>query len=103
MTMLVVTDGWKIAYPGAAAGVLVMENVANLASHPGLDERKTTLTARLRERYGSLTRADLVALPTVQPYVDYYKRFKKTYHVQLQLESVVLKGKALPRVATLVE
>ena len=101
--MLVVTDGWKIAYPGAAAGVLVMENVANPASHPGLDERKTALTARLRERYGSLTRPDLVALPSVQPYVDYYKRFKKTYHVQLQLESVVLKGKALPRVATLVE
>ncbi len=101
--MLVLTDAWKAAYPGAAAGLLVMDKVANPSAHPALDQRKTELAARLRERYGSLTRADLVALPSVQPYVDYYKRFKKTYHVQLQLESVALKGKPLPRVAALVE
>jgi DNA/RNA-binding domain of Phe-tRNA-synthetase-like protein len=101
--MLVVSDAWKAAYPGAAAGLLVMDTVANPSTHPELERRKDELTARLRERYGRLTRADIVALPTVQPYVDYYKRFKKTYHVQLQLESVALKGKALPRVAALVE
>ncbi len=36
-------------------------------------------------------------------YGEYYKRFKKTYHVQLQLESIVLKGKSIPSVASLVE
>ena len=101
--MLVLGDAWKATYPGAAAGLLVMDKVAPPSAHPELERRKTELTARLRDRYGSLTRADLVALPTVQPYVDYYKRFKKTYHVQLQLESVALKGKPLPRVAALVE
>jgi DNA/RNA-binding domain of Phe-tRNA-synthetase-like protein len=101
--MFVLTEAWKAAFPGAAAGLLVMDKVANPASHPELDARKVALETRLRDRYGALTRADLVALPTVQPYVDYYKRFKKTYHVQLQLESVALKGKSLPRVAALVE
>jgi DNA/RNA-binding domain of Phe-tRNA-synthetase-like protein len=101
--MLVLTEAWRAAYPGAAAGLLVMDEVANPAAHPELEQRKAELTTRLRDRYGRLTRADLVALPSVQPYVDYYKRFKKTYHVQLQLESVVLKGKPLPRVAALVE
>jgi DNA/RNA-binding domain of Phe-tRNA-synthetase-like protein len=101
--MLVLTDAWREAYPGAAAGLLVMDRVANPPAHPELEQRKAELTTRLRERYGRLTRADLVALPSVQPYVDYYKRFKKTYHVQLQLESVALKGKSLPRVAALVE
>ena len=32
-----------------------------------------------------------------------YRRFQQTYHVALQLESVALKGKPLPRVAALVE
>jgi DNA/RNA-binding domain of Phe-tRNA-synthetase-like protein len=36
-------------------------------------------------------------------YARYYRRFGKTYHVLLQLESIVLKGKALPSVSPLVD
>ena len=36
-------------------------------------------------------------------YASYYKRFDKTYHVLLQLESLVLKGKNLPDVSPLVD
>ena len=36
-------------------------------------------------------------------YERYYKRFSKTYHVQLQVESIVLKGKSLPNVSALVD
>jgi DNA/RNA-binding domain of Phe-tRNA-synthetase-like protein len=36
-------------------------------------------------------------------YQKYYKRFTKTYHVLLQLESSVLKGKSLPDVSPLVD
>jgi len=101
--MLTVTEAWKAGYPGAAAGLLVMEKVANPSAHPELERRKAELEGRLRERYGRLTRAELVALPTLQPYAEYYRRFGKTYHVQLQLESVALKGRPLPRRAALVE
>jgi DNA/RNA-binding domain of Phe-tRNA-synthetase-like protein len=101
--MLVATDAWRAAHPGAVAGLLVMDKVENPTSHPELERHKAALESRLRERYGSLTRAALVALPTLQAYADYYRRFKKTYHVQLQLESVALKGKPLPRGAGLVE
>jgi len=45
----------------------------------------------------------LRALPILQAYHTYYKRFDKTYHVQLQLESLVFKGKDFPNVAALVE
>jgi DNA/RNA-binding domain of Phe-tRNA-synthetase-like protein len=41
--------------------------------------------------------------PVLQAYSEYYRRFKKTYHIQLQLESIVLKGKSIPGVAALVE
>jgi len=64
---------------------------------------KEELENQLRARFSDYDRAALKALPTIQAYNDYYKRYKKTYHVQIQLESVVFKGKAIPRVAALVE
>ena len=39
----------------------------------------------------------------MQAYDAYYRQFKKTYHVQLQLESILFKGKSIPSVAALVE
>ena len=36
-------------------------------------------------------------------YDRYYKRFNKTYHLQLQVESLVLKGKPLPNVSPAVD
>jgi DNA/RNA-binding domain of Phe-tRNA-synthetase-like protein len=77
--------------------------VANPPQHPALDAAKARLEQALRERYGGLDRAALSQLPVLQAYAGYYKRFKKTYHVQHQLESVVFKGKSLPNVAALVE
>jgi len=101
--MLIVSEAWKTSYPGAAQGVLVMHEVANPEHHPALEERKAQLGARLRAQFARSDRAALSALPSIQPYVNYYNRFKKSYHVLLQLESTALKGKPLPRVAALVE
>jgi DNA/RNA-binding domain of Phe-tRNA-synthetase-like protein len=100
--MLTVSDAWTRAFPGAAAGLLVMDGVANPDAHPDLERRKAEVEARIRQRFGGLSRADIVARPEVKPYADYYGRFDKTYHVLLQLESVALKGKSLPRGAALV-
>ncbi len=100
--MLIVSEAWKSAFPGAAAGLLVLDDVVNPDAHAELERRKAKLEACLRERYGRMPRAEIVALPSIKPYADYYGRFKKTYQVQLQLESVALKGKSLPRGAGLV-
>ena len=101
--MLIPSEAWKKAYPGALQGWLVMREVANPEQHPALEQRKAELEAELRARFAGYDRAAFGALPTIQPYAAYYARFKKSYHVQMQLESVVLKGKPLPRVAALVE
>jgi len=98
-----VSDAWREAYPGAAIGVLAMQGVANPERHDELDARKETLEQELRTRFAGRDRAALKSLPTIRAYDDYYKRFGKSYHVQLQLESVALKGKSIPRVASLVE
>lgn len=90
-------------FPGAAVGILTLSGVTNPSSHPALDREKSALEEDLRSRFGTWTRLELRALPTLQAYAAYYRRFDKTYHVQLQLESVALKQKPIPSVAALVE
>ncbi|MCU0495037.1 MAG: phenylalanine--tRNA ligase beta subunit-related protein [Chloroflexaceae bacterium] len=103
MTHIIVTDGWHDAFPGGAVGVLLVGNVDNTPGSAALEQQKRALEARLREQYAGYTRAEFQALPILQAYRTYYKQFDKTYHVQGQLESVVLNGKALPAVSPLVD
>ena len=97
------TNEWRIAHPGAVIGLLELSGVDNSRPSPELDERKRETEARLRERYQGFARADFLSLPVMAAYQKYYKRFTKTYHVLLQLESIVLKGKSLPDVSPLVD
>ncbi len=101
--MFQVSDDWKQAYPNAHAGVLVMRGAANPSHHAVLEHRKGALEEELRRRYAGQDRAALLRDPVLQAYDAYYKRFKKTYHIQLQLESILFKGKSIPSVAALVE
>lgn len=95
--MFTVSEAWETAHPGATAGVLVMRHVANPATHPAVDALIAECETALRAQYHGRDRAAVKALPPIQAYAAYYRRYKKTYHVQLQVESVALKGKALPR------
>ena len=101
--MFTMSEAWKATYPGASVGILVMRNVANPKNHAPLEKEKEAIENQLRSRFSGFDRASLKALPILQAYDAYYKRFKKSYHVQLQLESVVFKGKSIPHVAALVE
>src|SRR5215207_6478646 len=101
--MFEVTSAWKAAYAEALAGVLVMRDVSDPAHHPELEHRKVALEEELRARFSGQDRATIVSHPVLQAYNDYYRQFKKTYHIQLQLESIVWKGKSIPSVAALVE
>ena len=100
--MLNVSDSWKATYAGAAAGILVMRGVTNPTHHAGLDQRIAAWEAELHTRFGGSGRAELRTHPLLQAYATYYRRFRKTYHVELQLESVLFKGKTLPRSPALV-
>ena len=101
--MFEVTSAWKTAYPEALAGVLVMREVSNPAHHALLESRKSALEEELRTQFAGMDRAALGSHPVLQAYAAYYRHFKKTYHIQLQLESIVFKGKSIPSVAALVE
>ncbi len=96
-----ISERFHQTYPQAAVGVMMLENVSNPKRCEALDEKKQTLEAQLRADYADKT--TLRSLPTLQAYAAYYKRFKKSYHVQAQLESVIFKDRSLPNVAALVE
>ena len=101
--MLVASEAWRITYPSAAVGLLAMHGVSNPEQDAGLQAQKRSLEVELREHYAGYDRAALKELPILNAYAEYYRQFKKTYHVQLQLESVVFQGKPLPSGSALVE
>lgn len=103
MLSISATEDWSASHPGASIGVLELSGVKNGRSCPPLDARKRAAEADLRGRYRGFTRQAFLALPVMSAYNEYYKRFNKTYHVQLQVESIVLKGKDLPNVSPAVD
>jgi DNA/RNA-binding domain of Phe-tRNA-synthetase-like protein len=103
MLSISATDEWKTTHPGAIIGLLELSGVENTHPSPRLDQQKRETEARLRARCQGFTRQDFLSLPVMSAYERYYKRFEKTYHVQLQVESIVLKGKNLPNVSPLVD
>jgi DNA/RNA-binding domain of Phe-tRNA-synthetase-like protein len=101
--MFIVSEAWKAAYPQAHAGILVMHDVTNPPRHAELEVRKERLQDEIRSCFAGQDRSVIAALSPIQAYNAYYKPFKKSYHVQMQLESIAFKGKSLPSVAALVE
>jgi len=84
-------------------GFLEIAGVENIPASIELNQRKREVEARLRKDFAGFSRQDFLALPVMAAYERYYKRFDKTYHVQLQVESIVLKGRSLPDVLPLVD
>jgi len=103
MIEVIETEAWKLACLGSHIGILEVDRVDNTVSSPALEVEKRQVEQHLRSRYAGFTRRDFLAEPTLAAYEQYYKRFDKTYHVQLQVESLVLKGKNLPVVSPLVD
>lgn len=98
-----VSDKWKKKYPDAHVGVLALRGVENPPYHAELEKRKAALEEKIRSRFSGQDRTSLLENPVLRAYAAYYRGFKKTYHVQLQLESILFKGKSIPNVAALVE
>ena len=99
--MLVVTENWRRQYAGASMGLLVVENAQCSGFAEALEKQRRQLEDDLRTFFGS--KAELDSSEVLAAYSQYYKQFKKTYHVRQQLESVVFKGKSIPSVTPLVE
>jgi DNA/RNA-binding domain of Phe-tRNA-synthetase-like protein len=76
--MITLSESFTSHYPGAAIGVLAMENVTNPKSDEALSQRKRELETDLRTRFDGYDRKELLDHTTLAIYQKYYKRFKKT-------------------------
>jgi len=103
MLSITVTNDWKRSHAGAVIGLLELSRVSNPEESPELESRKRELETQLRSTFHGFERNDFLALPILAAYKRYYRQFKKTYHVQLQIESIVLRQKSLPAVSPLVD
>ena len=70
---------------------------------PELNQHKREVEARLRQDFAGYSRKALMMSPVMAAYIRYYKRFTMTYHVLLQVESIIMKSKNLPDVSPLVD
>ncbi|NQS88186.1 hypothetical protein HQ584_00085 [Patescibacteria group bacterium] len=100
---VLISDSWKKTFPGTFTGVLMMNNVINKKNNESLRKKRTEVETDIKRRFSDKTKDDIKALPIMQAYKDHYKKFNKSYHVRLQLESVILKGKSNPNSNAIVE
>jgi len=97
------TVAWKETHPGGIIGLLEISGLDNTRSGSILEGEKRAVEDRLRTKYAGYSREDFLTLPVMGAYHRYYRKFGYTYHVLLQLESLVHKGKPLPSVSPLVD
>jgi len=101
--ILTVSPAWTAAHAGATFGLIAFRGVQNPPCYDGINAAAAELETSVRERFSADDRDVLRATPPLPAYANYYKRWGQRYHVGMQLESVALKGKPIPRVAALVE
>lgn len=95
--ILVASDNWRRAFPGAVVGALVLRCVRNPEESIALEAAKRRLEEALRAADDTDDEA------TLQAYAAHYRAHGKTYHVRAQRASVARKGRPIPRRAALVE
>jgi len=89
------SESWINSLPEACVGLLAIKNAPNQKDHPDLNLARKNLENELRSKYGGMDRKTLRETPVFAAYDAFYRPFKKSYHVQLQLESVVFKEKSI--------
>jgi DNA/RNA-binding domain of Phe-tRNA-synthetase-like protein len=98
-----ISESWRKQFPGAVIGVLVMRGARNPPTHSGLDRLREKLEMDLRAKFFAGGKDALRTEPVMAAYRSYYKRFGKTYHVELQLDSVIWKDRTIPSRGALVQ
>lgn len=100
MVNISVSDTWKTKYPGAIVGMMVVGDIDNTKNNALLTAEKNDLESLLRQHISS--KNDILEHPIIQAYAAYYKKFRKSYHVLLQVESIALNGRSIPNVNAVV-
>jgi DNA/RNA-binding domain of Phe-tRNA-synthetase-like protein len=101
--LLTVSEDFRKIYPNGRLGILIIKDVKNPSTNSEFKETKSLVKEQLLHKYENFNRKEFVKSEPACFYTTYYKKFKKTYPVHLQLESIILKSKDFPNADALVE
>jgi DNA/RNA-binding domain of Phe-tRNA-synthetase-like protein len=101
--MLDISSEAKTIYPDLLVGTLLIKNINNTYLNDEMNNASRILENDLRGKYRSFERKELNTTEVLNGYYTYCKRYTKTYHVLLQLESIVFKDKQIPSVSPIVQ
>lgn len=101
--MLTLSNDLKKLYPNAKFGVLIMKDVIIQPNYSAFNNIKKAVINQLINSHQNYERKEFTQSEPACFYKNYYKKFKKTYPVLLELESVIVKLKPLPSAPPLVE
>jgi len=101
--MIKILPAVKEVHPNSIFGIMVAQGVHNTADRSRMDILKNTEIDRIKTKYKEYERKTVSSREPICHYVAYYKKFKKTYPVLLQLESILLKDKGIPNAGMPVE
>lgn len=101
--MIKISPAVKQVYPTAKFGVMTATGLSATAGQAVLRDIVAAEIEAIKRRYPDYDRKTAVATEPICHYAAYYKKYKKSYPVLGQLESVVLKDKGIPPVGVPVE
>ncbi|EQF22957.1 B3/4 domain protein [Clostridioides difficile CD160] len=101
--MLEISSKVKEIYPNIKFGVMVINITYSNPNKENFLFLKNSITENIIEQHPEYNRKEKIKTEPISSYIKYYKKFKKTYPVLLQLESLLLKSKGIPDAGITVE
>lgn len=101
--MLEISNKVKEIYPNIKFGVMVIDITHSNPNKENFLSLKNSVTEAIIKQQPEYNRQEKIKTEPISNYIKYYKKFKKTYPVLLQLESLLLKSKGIPDLGITVE
>ena len=96
------TDQLQSIYPATSFGILSITDF-HPCNHAAFHEIRQREIKRMESVFDNYARADFVKTEPICRYVDYFKKFKKTYFVLQQIESIFVKQQPFPEAFPVVQ
>ena len=101
--MITISPSVKNIFPQTRFGAMIIRGICPSVDRSIMDDLISDEIEQLKDYYHDYERKAALSSEPLCHYAAYYKRFKKSYHVLGQLESILLKGKNIPPVGIPVE
>ncbi|MCC0671496.1 hypothetical protein IC216_05815 [Clostridioides sp. ES-S-0145-01] len=96
--MLEISSNTKEIYPNIKFGVMIVNMTYSTPNEENFLLLKNSEIENIIAQNPEYNRKEKIKTEPLSNYIKYYKKFKKTYPVLLQLESLLLKSKGIPNV-----